>query len=269
MKLQAEDMTISYEVYGNSAHPAVFLIHGLGGERGMWKHQIKPLLDAGYFVVAPDMLGHGGSSKVDHLSLDDFVMEIDLLADHLEITSFAIVGVSMGGVIAQHYAVHRHHRLSALVIADTFGDLQSFTEKLMGISQTLGFRILKLFGSGTFAKALTSAYKQTFAKEAREYLYEQALRADIGQLILARKAINRVEVLSALRGLSVPALVMVGDQFGGQFVEMNRKIASHLKNAEFRIIEESMDPSCLVQPERFNENLIDFLGRECAIGQGG
>lgn len=200
MELKAENMTVAYDVHENRAHPAVFLTHGLGGERGMWKHQINPLMDAGYFGVVPDMLGHGGSSKADQLSLDDFVLEIYLLADHLEITSFALVGVSMGGVIARHYALHRHHRLTALVIADGFGDLQSFTEKLMGISQSLGFTILKLFGSETFAKALTSAYKPAFAKEAREYLYEPALRANIGRLILARKAINRVEVFGTLRG---------------------------------------------------------------------
>jgi len=261
-RLQAENLKIGYDTAGDAAGEPVFLIHGLGAERGMWKHQIGPLAEAGYVVVAPDMLGHGASSRVEELSLDDFVFEIDLLADHLGVNSFTIVGISMGGVIAQHYAVQRPQRLRSVVIADSFGDLQSLMERLIGMSQIVSFRILGLLGRDVFARVITSAYRPTFAKEARKYLYAQALQADIGQLILARKAINRVRVFAGLEQLDIPALVIVGDQCGQRFVDINRKIASHMRNSEFAVIKGAMDPSCLVKPARFNQLVLDFFGRQ-------
>ncbi len=98
-----------------------------------------------------------------------------------------------------------------------------------------------------------------FAYRARDYLYEAALDADLDQLLLARKAINRIHALDRLPEVRVPSLVLVGDAFGQLFVDINKKIADHLGNARFHVIANSMDPSCLVQPEEFNRLVLEFL----------
>ena len=51
------------------------------------------------------------------------------------------------------------------------------------------------------------------------------MSADFDQLLLARKAINKIDVIERLKGFDRPALVLVGDEFGKNFVEINKKIA--------------------------------------------
>ena len=52
---------------------------------------------------------------------------------------------------------------------------------------------------------------------------------------------------------------MVGDQFGESFVEINRKIAAGIKGSKFVVLRESMDPSNLVNPVAFNQEVLAFL----------
>ena len=106
---------------------------------------------------------------------------------------------------------------------------------------------------------MISAYKQDYAKKARDYLHDVTVSADLTQLMLARRAINRVKVLDELHRIGCPSLVLVGDQFGKVFVEINRRIADHLPRARFEVLADSMDPSCLVQPETFNRTVLGFL----------
>lgn len=106
---------------------------------------------------------------------------------------------------------------------------------------------------------MASAYKQDFAAEAREYLYQRSLNANFDELLKARKAINTIRILGQLSELEVPSLVTVGAEFGTSFIEINRKIADKLAGSEFVVIPESMDPSPLVNPGRFNAELERFL----------
>jgi pimeloyl-ACP methyl ester carboxylesterase len=66
-------------------------------------------------------------------------------------------------------------------------------------------------------------------------------------------------VLDQLRNLHIPALIMVGDQFGQWFVKINRKIAAALQESKSVILEEAMDPSNLVNPVDFNREVLLFL----------
>jgi 3-oxoadipate enol-lactonase len=248
-----------YETAGDRGAPALLLLHGLGADHRMWSEQIEPFTRAGLRLVVPDLLAHGQSSKVETLSLADWSTQINGLMDHLDIASYSLAGVSMGGVIAQHHAINNLASLDKLIIADSFSDLETVAEKLLGLSQVVALPLFRLLGRRIFAAAMASSYKQDFAHRARAYLHEVALDADFGQLRLARKAINRIHALDELREVRAPALVMVGDGFGELFVNINRKIAEHLPDARFHVIPSSMDPSCLVQPEAFNRLVLEFL----------
>jgi hypothetical protein len=58
------------------------------------------------------------------------------------------------------------------------------------------------------------------------------LDADFEQLALARKAINQIDAIRKTEGDGIPTLVMVGDQFGDAFIEINRKIADGIKGSK-------------------------------------
>lgn len=244
---------------GNIANPAILLLHGIGADHLMWHLQMDNFADKGYFVIAPDLLGHGETENVSSITLEDWNKQIlDILYSY-SIESAIIVGVSMGGVIAQSFAINHEHKVNQLILSDTFCELKSLQEKMLGYSQVVGFHIFKLLGSKMLSKGMASTYKADFAYYAKEYFISADRTFDFQQLIHARKAINKADFKAKLTNLNVPSLVLVGNELGKDFVEINKKIADNLINSKFVILEKAMDPSCLTNPQKFNEEVLCFI----------
>lgn len=244
---------------GDSKNEAIVLLHGIGADNTMWMPQLQLFAEKGYYVLAPDLLGHGRSSKVNTLQLVDWENQINEMLRQLGLSQCILLGVSMGGVIAQSFAMNSPEKVSSLILSDTFGELKTLQEKALGFSQVIGFKIYKILGGKMLAKGMASAYKASFAKQAREYFYEVSLKVDFDQLVLARKAINQIDAIGKINGEKIRTLVMVGDQFGRSFVDINRKIAEGIKGAKFVVLKKSMDPSNLVNPVDFNQEVLEFL----------
>ncbi|MCK5200349.1 MAG: alpha/beta hydrolase [Spirochaetales bacterium] len=252
-------MKTNYEIFGDNKNPAMLLLHGLGAELSSWSEQIDLYPEAGFFVVVPDLYGHGESSKMDTLELDHWNKQINDLLDYLEIQTCIIIGVSMGGVVAQYYTVKNLQRVNILIISDSFAELKSIKEKLLGFSQIVGFKIYKVLGRKLFAKGMAAAYKPSFAEKARKYMYEKSLVADFNQLLFARKVINKIDIVQDLGQVKIPSLIIVGNQFGPMFVGINKKIADAIEGSKFVVLDNSMDPSPLVNPKDFNNEVLSFL----------
>lgn len=248
-----------YEENGDPNTTTILLLHGIGLDHRMWKNQMEPLTTAGFHVLALDLYGHGKSSKLERITLDNWNDQINNLMDHLKISKAIIIGVSMGGVIAQHFVIKHSSKVIKLIISDSFGELKTLKEKLLGASQVIGFGIFKLLGVKTFAKAMRSTYKAEFAASAGKEIYNRSLEADFKQLILARKAINKIDVIKDLSNINVQSLVIVGRSFGAYFIKINKKIANGLNDSRFIEMDNSMDPSPLVNPDQFNEAVLSFI----------
>jgi len=260
MKIKNTDGTETvYATLGDAANETIVLLHGIGADHTMWQPQMQEFASNGFYVLAPDLLGHGQSSKVKRLELRDWENQIlGLLREHQRETCI-LVGVSMGGVLAQSFAVNHSDRVSRLIVSDTFAELKMPLEQALGLLQVISFWVFKHMGAATMAKSMAFTYKAPFAKPAKDYFSQVALVADFDQLILARRAINRIDVVERLRHLKIPTLVLVGDQFGQFFIEINRKIANAIKDAKFIVLNEAMDPSNLVNPASFNQEVLAFL----------
>ena len=248
---------------GDSSNTAIVLLHGIGADHAMWEPQQQLFAQQGYYVLIPDLLGHGKSSKVTTLELKDWENQINALliqkVKQKNLRRCILVGVSMGGVIAQSFAMHYPHKVSQLILADTFAKLSSWREKLTGFIQLAGFRIYKHLGTKALAKSMSNVYKAPFAERAKVYFIRKSADVDFDQLILARKAINKIDALQKIDGREIATLVLVGDSFGEPFIVINRKIAKGIKGSKFVILKNAMDPSNLVNPEAFNRECLDFL----------
>jgi pimeloyl-ACP methyl ester carboxylesterase len=102
--------------------PPVVLLHGPMGNATHWMGVI-PGLAATHRVIVPDLPGHGASELADDGRIDaDRIMEwLDGLIAQSCKTPPALVGQLLGGAIAARYASEQGHRLSRLVLVDTFG----------------------------------------------------------------------------------------------------------------------------------------------------
>lgn len=110
-------ITVFYERAG--AGPAVVLVPGLGGDHFLWRHQI-PHLAGRFDVIAPDTRGAGQSSAPDEpYTIALFADDLAGLLDTLGIARAHVVGASMGGFIAQEFALRHPGRLDRLVLCCT------------------------------------------------------------------------------------------------------------------------------------------------------
>lgn len=248
-----------YETYGDKENTAILLIHGLGAELSSWENQVNEYAEHGYYVIAMDMYGHGESSNLDSCDLDEWDNQILNLLEHLEIGKTIICGVSMGGVIAQHFTVEHSERILALIVSDSFGELKTLYEKFLGFSQVIGFKVFKMLGKKRTAKLMVSAYKDEFASNARNYIYNQMQKTELSQLLKSRHAINKIDAIESMGKLDIPCLIIVGACFGKIFIDINKKISDAIKNSQFVILQKSMDPSPLVNSVGFNREVLNFL----------
>lgn len=104
---------------GRRGDPLVILLHGFPEFWWAWRHQIGPLADAGFHVIAPDMRGYNLSERpavVADYRLDRLLADVLALADAFQAPQFALVGHDWGGLVAWAVAAAHPDRLRKLVV---------------------------------------------------------------------------------------------------------------------------------------------------------
>ena len=106
--VDANGITINYLLEGTGNGDLVVLVNGLADDLTTWDYQVPALLEAGYQVLRYDNRGIGKSSRPSGSYTSEMLAD-DLHAllshDHLNVKDFHLLGVSMGGMIAQSYAL--------------------------------------------------------------------------------------------------------------------------------------------------------------------
>ncbi len=99
--------------------PAVVLLHGFPEIAYSWRHQIGPLVEAGYRVLAPDQRGYGWSDApqgVEAYGITQLVGDVIALLDAEQIDDAVIVGHDWGAIVAPWVALFRPDRVRALAL---------------------------------------------------------------------------------------------------------------------------------------------------------
>lgn len=143
--IEANGLTIEYETHGDPARPALLLVMGLGAQLVYWHDDFcEAFADQGFFVIRYDNRDTGRSSRtvgpVPRISqalagdrsqatytLVDMAEDGVGLLDGLGIDAAHVVGVSMGGMIAQHMAIRHPQRVRSLcsIMSAPTGDMSS------------------------------------------------------------------------------------------------------------------------------------------------
>lgn len=115
-------------IFGQKIHyleagsgPTVILLHGLGGSSQVWQFNIAPLAEK-FRVLVPDQIGFGKSDKpLVNYRIRTYVDFLDQFCKQLKIERASLVGNSMGGWIAAHFAAAFPDRVDKLVLVDAGG----------------------------------------------------------------------------------------------------------------------------------------------------
>ena len=129
--LRLKDVEINYELEGDGPE-TIALVNGLADDLTTWFGQMEDFLGAGYRVLRFDNRGIGKSSRPQGL-----YTTAKALVDHLELRDVHLVGVSMGGMISQEYALAYQGDLRSLTLACTYAAPGPFCSRMFKLWQDM------------------------------------------------------------------------------------------------------------------------------------
>jgi pimeloyl-ACP methyl ester carboxylesterase len=127
-------MEMNKRTWGDKGKPPVILLHALACHSGWW-NWVAPYLENDYYLIAPDLRGHGHSGWAESYRFEDYAADIEELAKGLN-RPYAIVGHSMGGYVGLNIASRNVYPPSALLVCDMKVD--SPEEELAGLHKAAG-----------------------------------------------------------------------------------------------------------------------------------
>jgi len=261
--MQAPGIRTHYQIRG--AGPWLVLSHSLACDHTMWQPQID-LLARSFRVLAYDTRGHGGTSAPPGpYSLQMLAEDLKALLDALSIRNCHFVGLSMGGMIGQTFALDHPGVFRSMVLCDTSSAYPP------GAEAAWEARIQQA-SEGGMSSVVDATLERWFTPETHrsrpEVLASFARQIEATPLdgyVACSRALVKIDTTARLGELDLPALVIVGARDVGTPVSMARVIHDRISNSKLAVIDGAAHFPNVEQPEAFNEVLLDFLGRQASL----
>src|SRR6187200_3429744 len=120
MLLPLQGRCIAYVLVGPEDAPTVCITHSLASDGGSWAEQVPALLTGGFRVLRLDMRGHGGSDPVaGDYTMAQLADDVAAALDFLGLQKVQYIGLSIGGMIGQAFAIAHGQRLISALWCDT------------------------------------------------------------------------------------------------------------------------------------------------------
>jgi pimeloyl-ACP methyl ester carboxylesterase len=247
-----------------TAHGAgepVLLLHGLGFDQRVWRHQVETL-SPHFRVICPDLLGFGRSSAITGpFSHTRALVQVITRLGHERVH---IVGHSLGGRIAAELVQSHPERVASLTLA---------AADLGGVPlPTVAANIRKVFELG---KVDIPAAKRAFIelpvfdvlrRQAEPFAFFEQMVADYSGWLFANasRGLERrpeTPTCQLLETFAIPTLVLLGEVEHEDFFALAELVLRRVPGAVQHVIPEASHVPNLEQPERFSAALLDFLKR--------
>lgn len=262
-KIQVNDCRLVYESAGSGPH--VTLLHTVGlSTREGWRSQIG-FLSRRYTVLTYDIRGLGESERgTEPLSVKIFKKDLLALLDALEIRRTALIGASLGGTIAQAFAIEYPERVRGLVLVST---TCKFTPEGAARLRARNQRILESGMQVAVDSQIETQFSAAFIESHPEVIswYRSHYLANQPQHyteIMEDQA--RLDLCEGLRGLRCPTLIITGAEDrspvrGREPLESAQKLRELIPGSRLTVIPESRHYPHIDRPDLFNETVLSFL----------
>jgi 3-oxoadipate enol-lactonase len=256
------DCVHHYEIDGAKQKPALVFANSLGGDLRIWDGVAARLLPH-FRVIRYDLRGHGlTEAPVPPYSADDLARDVVELFDAIEINNAAVCGVSVGGLIAQAFAVNYPERVRALVLCDTgarIGTVEAWQQRIDKV-RTDGVDSLVQM---TMERWFSAGFREKCAADVRGYalmLRQTSADGYIGTCA----ALRDTDLRQAVARIKKPTLVLCGAEDIATTPELGRELAGLIPGAQFSLIENAAHLLCIEQPKSVAERMMQFF-REVQI----
>jgi 3-oxoadipate enol-lactonase len=263
--VHANGIDIHYRISGDGAE-TVLLVNGVGDDLEGWAMQVEPLVAAGLRVITFDNRGVGRSSlPPGPYSSRQMAADTKALADALGLTAFHLVGVSMGGLIAQEYALAYPADLRTVVLANTYARPDAYTRAAFDawgqIAETGGMPLMmRQQAPWVFSPAFYAAHPDrldtTLAEMERSPQPASAFAAQIAALLTH-------DCRDRLVALHTPALVIAADDDIIIRLALSHRLFEELPRGAWAVVPGG-HAAFVENPEPWNRAVIGFIDQHRA-----
>jgi 3-oxoadipate enol-lactonase len=253
---------INYKLEGDGPDTIV-LVNGLADDLETWVFQMDALLEAGHRVLRFDNRGVGSSSKppgpyTTRLMADD----AKALVDELGITDFHLLGTSMGGMIAQEFAINHPAGIRSLVLSSTYAEPGPFCSRMFSMWYDMApINGVPFIMRDVTLWAFTLDFFEHREDELREFEAEMAAGTQPVDAYLAQlSSIMTHDTVSRIGQIQAPTLVMAGEEDILIPVALSKRLHDGIDGAEW-ITTTGGHASLWEHPAPFNQAVLEFIGR--------
>jgi len=235
----------------------VLLLHPVGLDLTWWEPQVEALRSE-FQVLRLDFRGHGESAIASSpYTLVDFANDAHALLEELKLAPAHVIGLSLGGMVAQVLALEYPADVRSLVLADTLCTLPAAARQAMrargeaaeqgGMAAVVQSTIERWFTAGFPDSPLVTQCRQ------------RLLANDVGAWAATWRAIAELDTLPRLAEIRAPTLVTTGDADVSTPVPAAQVIADHIPGAILKIMPGAPHMAPYERPDLFNPLVLEFL----------
>ena len=257
MFLRANGIVQHFVSEGSQDRPVLVFANSLGSDLRIWDDVVGHFA-RDFRIIRYDKRGHGLSDvPPPPYSLDDLVLDLAGLLDALEIKEATICGLSVGGVIAQGFAIRHPDRVRGLVLCDTgmrIGSFASWEERIAVVKES---GLLKLVNP-SMERWFALGFREHRTVEMQGYA-NMLLRIPPAGYLGACYALRDADLTQATPKIDKPTLVLCGDQDIATPPDLGRELAGAIANARFVLIKQAAHLICIEQPAAVAHRMIEFF----------
>jgi pimeloyl-ACP methyl ester carboxylesterase len=257
------------------------LLHGKNFGSDYWAQTLKTMSGYGYRVIAPDQIGFGKSSKPEiRYTFTALADNTARLLDHLRIERAVLIGNSMGGMLAVHFARRYPQRVVALVLENPLG-LEDY-RPVIPAQETANLVRLEMAQTPASYRNFVRSYFSNWKPEYERFVEQFArlqLSGDYPRLALISALTYQMiydgPIYDELPKLTVPTLLVIGQQdrtvFGrrfappeivrplGNFPQLGRLTQQRIPGSVLKEFHNVGHVPHLEATERFHAVIQDFI----------
>ncbi|MBV9687360.1 MAG: alpha/beta fold hydrolase [Alphaproteobacteria bacterium] len=261
MLLPLAGRRLYYDLTGPEDGPVVCITHSLASDGGSWAEQLPPLLEAGFRVLRLDMRGHGGSDPVDgDYTMQALAADVAAVLDALTLPRVHYVGLSIGGMIGQAFAIEHGAKLISAMWCDTLpasptGAVAMWDERMNTVRRA---NSLEPLADTTMERWFTDAFRASRPGRWKQIRDTIAATRPAGYLGCSA-AIMNFEFTGKLPSLRIPVLVVCGSEDAGTPASENRRLAGLVPGARYEEISGMRHFPNVEAPDAFNQIMMGWL----------
>jgi 3-oxoadipate enol-lactonase len=263
--LTTDDIEINYRDEGEGAE-TILLVNGLADDLETWSLQVPAFLGAGYRVVRFDNRGIGHSSAPPGpYTTTMFAHDTKALVEHLDLHDVHMLGISMGGMISQEYALAYPGDLASLTLACTYAAPGPFCSRMYALWAELA----PIVGVPAIMRDVTLwGFTLEFFEDRPDELadIESAMRFMNQPVSAYLSQLNSIQVhdtTDRLAALAVPTMVVAGENDILIPVELSRRLHHLIPGSTWAT---TPGGHCCIweHPDAFNEVALEWIARRAS-----